>query len=78
MHVSSHEMSCIADVHESVECDGYYSETDGTVVIENSEGNAVMVVKEIGDGLVIATTIHEFPSSAFLKCISEKAKISKI
>jgi hypothetical protein len=78
VQVSSHEVSCIADVQESVECDGYYTETDGKVVIENSEGNAVLVVKEVGDGLVIATTIHEFPSSAFLKYIGEKAKRSKI
>jgi hypothetical protein len=37
-----------------------------------------MVKKEIGDGLVIATTVHEFPTGEFLKCAVEKGKSARI
>jgi hypothetical protein len=37
-----------------------------------------MVVKELGEGKIIATTIHEFPSGEFLKWINETAKKSKL
>jgi hypothetical protein len=27
-----------------------------------------MVVKEIGDGMIVATTIHELPAAKFFEC----------
>jgi len=49
-------------------CDGYFSETDADVVLQDDKGRPIMVVKEIGEGLIVATTIHEFPAAEFFKC----------
>jgi hypothetical protein len=74
-----HEAQCLVeDSCCEVEFDGYFSKTDGEVVFKSHEGNALMVVKEIGEGRIIATTIHEFPSVEFLKWINGTAKKSKL
>ena len=44
-------------------CDGYFSETDADVVLKDDKGRPIMVVKGIGEGLIVATTIHEFPAA---------------
>ena len=68
--------SIIQDIDQAVECDGYFSETKEKVLIENSYGKPVMVAKQLGEGMIIATTIHEFPSPEFLKWLcSGKKKI---
>jgi hypothetical protein len=51
-----------------VGCDGYFAETDADVVLKDDKGRPIMVVKEIGDGMIIATTAHEFPSAEFFEC----------
>lgn len=74
-----HEAQCLVeDYCCEVEFDGYFSKSDGEVVFKNDEGNPLMVVKELGEGRIIATTIHEFPSGEFLKWINETAKKSKL
>lgn len=50
----------------SIECDGYFTDHDATV-LATSGGNPVMLEKRIGRGVVVVTTIHEYPSGAFLK-----------
>ncbi|WP_292487934.1 hypothetical protein [Methanohalobium sp.] len=70
--------SIIEDLSEPVECDGYFSETDGQVLYKNDENQPVMIVREYGDGLIIATTIHEFPSSKFLTWIKNSGKKTQI
>ncbi len=49
-------------------CDGYFAETDADVVLKDNIGRPIMVVKEIGDGMIVATTIHELPSAEFFEC----------
>ncbi|MDG6242870.1 MAG: hypothetical protein QCH31_00550 [Methanolobus sp.] len=81
-HISNdqkHEAQCLVeDSCCEVEFDGYFSKTDGEVVFKSKEGNPLMVVKEIGEGRIIATTIHEFPSGEFLKWITGNAKKSRL
>ena len=48
-----------------VGCDGYFTETDANLVLKDDKGRPIMVVKEIGDGMIIATTIHELPAAEF-------------
>ncbi len=60
-----HECSCIFDGTRA-ECDGYFTETDGDIILTGDEV-PVLVAKEHGDGIIIATTIHEFPTGEFLK-----------
>ncbi|SFM42413.1 hypothetical protein [Methanolobus profundi] len=74
-----HEAQCLVeDTCSEVEFDGYFSKTDGEVVFRSDEGKPLMVVKELGEGRIIATTIHEFPSGRFLKWINDTAKKSKL
>jgi hypothetical protein len=74
-----HEAQCIVeDTCSEIEFDGYFTKTDGEVIFRSDEGNPLMVVKELGEGKIIATTIHEFPTGKFLKWIIETAKMSKL
>ncbi|MFP4654112.1 MAG: hypothetical protein ACLFMM_00265 [Methanohalobium sp.] len=77
--VGEHEaQSIIENPDYSVECDGYFSEADGQVLYKNDEGKPVMVAMEYENGLIIATTIHEFPSSNFLGWIKRFGKKTQI
>ena len=51
-----------------VGCDGYFTETDANVVFRDDKDRPIMVAKEIGDGMVVATTIHELPAAEFFEC----------
>lgn len=50
----------------SVECDGHFTDYEGSV-IASSCGNPVMIAHRIGKGEVVVTTVHEYPSKAFLQ-----------
>lgn len=63
--VQEHGCACIFD-GDRAECDGYFTETDGEVILTGN-GMPILVTWEHGRGLIIATTIHEFPSGDFLK-----------
>jgi hypothetical protein len=47
-------------------CDGYFP-SHGGVTLATSDGNAVMIKKDIGLGLILITTIHEYPSRRFVQ-----------
>jgi len=55
---SDYDMNCI-------ECDGYFSSYEGDVVA-SAGSEVVAVAKEVKAGIVIATTIHEYPSRCFM------------
>ncbi|MDK2891930.1 hypothetical protein [Methanohalophilus sp.] len=78
VEVVDKEMGYIISVPLEVYCDGYFSKTDGDVILRDKQGRALMVKKKIGDGLVIATTVHEFPTKEFLKYVVEKGKHARI
>ncbi|MCX6693742.1 MAG: hypothetical protein NT074_04215 [Methanomicrobiales archaeon] len=48
-----------------IPCDGYFTRYEGEVVASNGE-HAVIVACQCGEGTVVATTVHEYPSRAFL------------
>jgi hypothetical protein len=54
----------------AMECDGTFPEHDGSAVAHAEDGGAVVVERPAGDGLVLAATIHEYPSKAFLASFS--------
>ncbi len=58
----------VKNIIPPVGCDGYFTETDADIVIKDDKGRPIMVVKEIGDGMVVATTIHELPAAEFFDC----------
>lgn len=54
----------------AIECDGTFPEHDGTTVATAEGGEAVVMEKAVGRGLVLAATIHEYPSRGFLASFS--------
>jgi hypothetical protein len=54
----------------AIECDGTFPEHEGTVVATAEGSEAVVVEKAVGKGLVLAATIHEYPSRGFLAAFS--------
>ena len=67
--VGEHEaQKLVENIIPPAGCDGYFSETDAQVVLEDDRGRPIMVVKEIGDGMIVATTIHELPAAGFFEC----------
>ncbi len=49
----------------ALECDGWFEDADAEV-IATADGRPVAVSRRVGEGLVIATTVHEYPSRSFL------------
>lgn len=77
--IDEHDAQCIIqDIDQPVECDGYFSETEDRVLIKNDEGKPVMVARQLGEGMIIATTIHEFPSPEYLRWLSKGKKKIKL
>jgi hypothetical protein len=54
----------------AIECDGTFPEHDGIAVATADGGEAVVVEKTVGKGLVLAATVHEYPSRVFLASFS--------
>ena len=54
----------------AIECDGTFPEHDGTAVATAGGGEAVVVETAVGKGLVLAATLHEYPSRSFLATFS--------
>lgn len=68
----------VENIVPPVGCDGYFTETDADVVLKDDRDRPIMVVKEIGEGLIVATTIHELPAVGFFECrvaCTKKVKI---
>ena len=73
-----HNIQCIVDELGQVEFDGYFTDVQGEVLLRDEDGNALMAIKRIGEGMIIATTIHEFPSGDFLKWMVERSKTTRL
>jgi len=54
----------------AIECDGIFPEFEGTAIATTDGGEAVVVEKDVGRGLVLAATVHEYPSRSFLASFS--------
>lgn len=77
--VGEHEaQKLIENINPPAGCDGYFSETDAQVVLEDEKGRPITVVKEIGDGMIVATTIHELPAAGFFECRTACTKKVKV
>lgn len=56
----------------AIECDGTFPEHEGEEV-GTCESAAVIIEKRVGKGIVVVTSIHEYPSRRFLKEFCSKA-----
>jgi hypothetical protein len=79
-HVSptEHECSCMLCTF-TPECDGYLVPGEGfEAVVKDENGRAILVVGKYGEGLIVATSVHEFPAADYIKWALSKAKPAKL
>lgn len=78
--VAASDHPCTALVGaKAAECDGYLVPGEGfSTALTDDRGRAVLVVGKFGRGKIVATTIHEFPSTEFLCWGAEEGKAAKI
>jgi glutamine amidotransferase-like uncharacterized protein len=50
----------------SIECDGSFP-SHGGICVGIAESSDVIIEKQVGNGTIVVTSIHEFPSKGFLK-----------
>mgnify|MGYP001766930282 FL=1 len=75
---SSHECTCILCT-STPECDGFLIPGQGfETVLEDEKGRAILVVGELGQGLIMATSVHEFPSVKFMRWAVSRAKEARL
>jgi len=75
---SDDECSCLVS-QESAYCDGYLLPgKDLNPVFTDSKGRAVLVSGNYGRGVLVITSIHEFPQSKYLRWGAEKGMPARI
>jgi len=76
--VADHLCSCLLRA-QTADCDGYlvFGEEFDTVLAD-TQGKAVLAIGTFGEGKVVVTTIHEFPSADYFCWAAEEGKPSKI
>jgi hypothetical protein len=64
----AHPCSALLEGHDTsnIECDGYFTDHEASVVA-SSCGKPVLIIQRIGDGEIVVTTVHEYPSRTFIK-----------
>lgn len=75
---SKHECTCLLCT-DTPECDGYLIPGQGLeTVLEDGKGRAVLVAGKLGQGLIVATSVHEFPAPEYIKWAAGRAKAAKL
>lgn len=57
-----------------LDCDGYFTAWDGNVVMAREENRPVLITKKVGDGYVVAASLHQYPSKQFLEWACGKGR----
>ncbi|MDQ1262877.1 MAG: hypothetical protein QG575_2058, partial [Euryarchaeota archaeon] len=61
------------------ECDGYLIAGEGfRTVLMDEKGRGILVKANFGEGLIVATTVHEFPAADYITCALSQAKPAKL
>ena len=75
---SEDECSCILCT-STPECDGYLVPGEGfDTVLKDSKDRAILVAGKYGSGMIIATSVHEFPAGNYIKWALGKATLAGI
>jgi hypothetical protein len=73
-----HECSCLLCTG-TPECDGYLIAGEGfETVLKDEKDRAILVRAKFGEGLIVATSVHEFPAAEYLKWALSRAKPAKL
>lgn len=61
------------------ECDGYLIPGEGfETVVKDDKGRAILVMARYGQGLIVATSVHEFPAAKYIRWALDKARPARI
>jgi len=75
---SEHECSCLLNTR-TPECDGYLIAGEGFETVLKDEKDRVILAKaSYGEGLIVATSVHEFPAAQYLKWALSRAIPAKL
>jgi hypothetical protein len=75
---SEQECSCLLCT-STPECDGYLLPGEGfETVLKDAKGRAILVMARFGEGLIVATSVHEFPAAEYITWALEKARPAKL
>ncbi len=75
---SEHECSSLLCT-QMPECDGFLLPGKGfETVLKDENDRAILVMAKYGEGLIVATTVHEFPAAEYIKWALGKAKLAKL
>jgi hypothetical protein len=73
-----YECSCLVCT-TTPECDGYLIPGVGfETILRDEKGRAILVMGKYGEGLIVATSVHEFPAGEYIKWALNKAKPAKL
>jgi hypothetical protein len=74
---TDHECSCLLCT-PTPECDGYLIPGEGfETVLKDTKNRTILVMARYGKGLIVATSVHEFPASEYIKWALSKSKLAK-
>jgi hypothetical protein len=74
---SDHECSCLCCT-STPECDGFLIPGVGfETVLKDSKERAIIVSGRYGEGIIVATSVHEFPGVEYIRWALGEAKPSK-
>lgn len=75
---SENECSCLLCT-STPECDGYLIPGEGfETVLKDEKDRAILVRASFGEGLIVATSVHEFPAAEYIKWALGRAKPAKL
>jgi len=75
---SGHECSCLLCT-STPECDGYLIPGEGfETVLKDEKDRAILVRASFGEGLIVATSVHEFPAAEYIKWALSQARPAKL
>jgi hypothetical protein len=75
---SGHECSCLLCT-STPECDGYLVPGEGfETILKDEKDRAILVRAKVGEGMIVATSIHEFPAAQYIMWALSRAKPAKL
>lgn len=78
VNISEQDCSCLICT-PTPECDGYLIPGEGfETVVKDDKDRAILVMARYGEGMIVATSVHEFPAAEYIKWALDKARPARI
>jgi len=75
---SPQECSCLLCA-DAPECDGYLLPGEGfRAILANEMGRCVLAEAAVGEGLIVATSVHEFPSADYVCWAARRGRPARL